>query len=107
MVEGQGGSWELVFAGPAVGHQLASVDPASLPEYSRNDDRLNLQSAGPLLATNQWPQAEQPDLNFATTVFTGYGPGTIQYYDTPSGFYNRGYWNGWFIAPNSVGSWTR
>jgi|GEM_PF-1891943 len=59
-----GGAWsEAVFDAPLPGAYLAMVGGSgALPEFARRDAALAYGEPGPLLATNQWPVPEQPEL---------------------------------------------
>lgn len=66
-----GASSDALFDGPEAAEYLLAVGgPGVLPEYARRDDTLGVSTgAGPLLATAQWPQADQPSLDQTRTIY--------------------------------------
>lgn len=55
-------SASTVFLPGGTSAALAGVDPRDLPEYVRGDGRLGAVPPGPMLATAQWEQPEQPTI---------------------------------------------
>ena len=60
---------EALFEVPEVNALAVAYGRENLPEYSRLDGRMNIDNPGPLLATNQWPQAPAPDATRLRYVF--------------------------------------
>lgn len=61
-------SWDLVFDSPSVNRALASADRTGFAEFHRADRRLNVRPDAPLLASNQWPEAERASLAYPRRV---------------------------------------
>ncbi|MDZ4686825.1 MAG: hypothetical protein SH850_17265 [Planctomycetaceae bacterium] len=82
----QGGAWESVF-GP-----LHDYDPSALPEFGRNDYRLNASQPSALLATSQWPQPERDSLDNVRYLYLRDRDGRITYFGPD--YYGRRDWHG-------------
>jgi hypothetical protein len=55
-------SASTVFLPGGTSAAMAGVDPRDLPEYVRGDGRMGAVPPGPMLATAQWEQPEQPTI---------------------------------------------
>lgn len=100
VVEGEAGSWAMVFPSSRVALAMVDVDPRGLPEYSRNDRALNVRTFGPLTASTQWPDPQRPSLAFPRRVYLNPRADTILFFENePRGYRSSrsdydtgGYW---------------
>ncbi|GEM_PF-3209877 len=98
-----GASWDLVFDSPGVTTSLASTDRTRLAEFSRADQRLNVRPNTPLLASNQWPEAERASLAYSRRVSIPTRADSILFFEGESerrGYRGYGAWRG-----GGGGSW--
>lgn len=70
-----------VFASAGVRRVLSAEDLAGLPEYARLDAGMNIASAGPILATDQWPQPQAPSLYDRRYLSLPSNPQNLMYID--------------------------
>lgn len=76
---GEGGA--PVFATAGVSRVLSAEDLACLPEYARLDAGMNIASAQPMLATDQWPQTPAPSLYDRRYLSLPSNPQNVMYID--------------------------
>ncbi len=97
MCEGSAGGWQLVLNSPMTTRALRGTDPRELAEYGRNDGALAYRVEGPVLANDEWPERERPDLFYARRVQLERRADEILYFDRESRYWGgsrRGYWGG-------------
>ncbi len=93
---------------PEVGDHLNDTDPAELPEFARADGRLSIESSGPLLASDAWPQPYRADLDSRRQLYIRDRNGTFTFFGVGRRFGDDGYgyrreyrggWNAWGSCP--------
>lgn len=89
-------------------NSLAAVDESQLPEYGRRDALLSPSSPSPMLASQEWPQPEQPSLENPTYIYVNSNANTQMFFRPDSARYGTPgyapaagfgrtywYWYGW------------
>ncbi len=101
--DGGGGSWALVMNSPRTGMMLAGVDASAMPEYARNDAALGYREEGPVLASNEWPERERPDLYYARRLQLETRADQVLYFDSATRYGGGGYRRG--SSEGGSGTW--
>ena len=91
MASADGGSWAAVLPGARVAELTAERgEPAWID--TRNDERLNIRTFDPILATTEWPERERPSLRRPVFVRIHRQPEGFIYYRTEERYeYRRGW----------------